>query len=141
MGKKFSNVVKYAGKKSTLSEKYIPLQSHKKSFSQQNFPSKLLFIVPTVHVKRVIFLFKIIFLMARCHFFLLLPKNSNNAGFFRGGELGFPLCWQNFDQSPLPIWHMSPFSDQSPSPSTQHLSPKIFTILVYFCIDFDYFEA
>ena len=47
--------------------------------------------------------------------------------------------WQKFGQSPPPIQHSSPFSDQSLSPSTRHLFPKIFTILIHLCIDFYYF--
>ena len=56
-------------------------------------------------------------------------------GFFTGGVPSqLAKIW-----SIPPIWHSSPFSDQSLSPSTRHLSPKILKILVHFCIDFDYF--
>ena len=57
--------------------------------------------------------------------------------FVRGGGQGGSRSWQKFGQSPHPA--LVPIFRPVPVPSTRHLSPKIFTILEYFCIDFDYF--
>ena len=63
------------------------------------------------------------------------------SGFFTGGrgEAGFSQLAKIWPLVNPPIRHSSSFSDQSLSHSTKHLSQKMFTILVHFCIDFDYF--
>ena len=76
--------------------------------------------------------------MPKALLFVFFFKHVLMAGFFPWGT-GGPPVGENLVTPPLR--HSSPFSDQSLSPSTRHLSPKNFSILSTFFIDFYYFQA